>query len=117
MMKIYAAFLIVLLLILQYKFWFDKGGYIYNLQLQAQLEQLQAENQQLKARNLQLARKIILVKDDPNEIEYLARKNLGMIKEDEKFMFIIEDKHKQPGQIDEPPQFPEDKNSGAIKRE
>ena len=90
-MKIYAVFLIILLLILQYKFWFEEGGYFHNLGLQDQLAALEAENDALKARNQELAREIILVKENLDEIESLVRRNLGMIKEDEEFMFIIDD--------------------------
>ena len=124
MMKIFAAFLIVLLAILQYKFWFEEGGFAHNRQLKKQLEVMQAENDKLKQRNLELARKIILVKEDLNEIEALARRNLGMVKEGEQFMFIIEDKNKaqaeapvqsqsQPGQ----PPVPENTSTGNIIRE
>ena len=89
-MKIYAVLLIILLVVLQYKFWFEEGGYFHNLGLEEELAALRAENDQLKARNQQLAKEIILVKENLDEIESLARKNLGMIKEDEEFMFIIE---------------------------
>lgn len=89
-MKLYAIFLLILLLILQYKFWFEEGGFFHNRELTQQLEQMRAENETLKERNRELARKIVLVKEDMNEIEALARKNLGMIKEGEQFMFIIE---------------------------
>ena len=89
-MKIYAVLLIILLVVLQYKFWFEEGGYFHNLGLEEELAALRAENDQLKVRNQQLAKEIILVKENLDEIESLARKNLGMIKEDEEFMFIIE---------------------------
>lgn len=90
-MKIYAVFLIILLIILQFKFWFEDGGYFHNLGLEEELAAVKAENARLKARNQELARQIILVKENMDEIEALARKNLGMIKEDEQFMFIIDE--------------------------
>ncbi len=90
-MKLYGIFLLILLLALQYKFWFEKGGYFHNRELQKQLEAARAENEQLKERNRELARRIILVKEDMNEIESLARQNLGMIKEGEQFMFLIDE--------------------------
>ena len=98
-MKIYAVFLIILLLILQFKFWFENGGYFHNLGLEEELTVVREENAQLKARNQELARQIILVKEDMDAIEALARKNLGMIKEDEQFMFIIDDESEA---VDEP---------------
>ena len=90
-MKIYAVLLIILLIVLQFKFWFEDGGYFHNLGLEKQLDALRAENEQLKARNQELARQIILVKEDMNEIESLARRNLGMIKVGEQFIFIVEE--------------------------
>jgi len=90
-MKIYAVFLIILLIILQFKFWFEDGGYFHNLGLEEELGVVKEENAQLKVRNQELARQIILVKEDMDEIEALARKNLGMIKEGEQFMFIIDE--------------------------
>jgi cell division protein FtsB len=90
-MKTYAVFLIILLIILQFKFWFEDGGYFHNLGLEKELETLRAENDRLKARNQELARQIILVKENMDEIESLARRNLGMIKEGEQFIFIIDD--------------------------
>jgi cell division protein FtsB len=92
----YAVFLVILLIVLQFKFWFEDGGYFHNLGLEEELAELKQENDQLKARNQELARQIILVKEDMNEIEALARKNLGMVKEGEQFMFIIDDKPTDP---------------------
>lgn len=90
-MKIYAVFLIILLILLQFKFWFEDGGYFHNIGLEKELEKLRAENEQLKVRNQELARQIILVKENLDAIESLARRNLGMIKEGEQFVFIIEE--------------------------
>ena len=89
-MKIYGIFLIILLLLLQYKFWFEEGGYLHNRELQRQLTRAREENERLRTRNRELAREIILVKEDMNEIESLARRNLGMIKEGEQFMFVLD---------------------------
>lgn len=120
-MKIYAVFLLILLIILQYKFWFEEGGYIYNIRLEKELAEMKTENKQLKERNLELAHKIILVKEDLNEIEALARQNLGMIKEGERYMFII-DKNKDQKRSSEPAPKQQDKpvkeegNAGTIIR-
>ena len=95
-MKWYAVFLLILLIVLQFKFWFEEGGYFHNLGLEEELEALKQENARLKARNQELAQQIILVKENMDEIEALARKNLGMIKEGEEFMFIIDDQGDLP---------------------
>ncbi len=105
-MKLYGILLLILLLVLQYKFWFEEGGYFHNRELQLQLAQAKADNDKLRERNRELARKIILVKEDMNEIESLARQNLGMIKEGEKYMFIIKD--------DEQPAQKQNVNQGSI---
>lgn len=96
-MKIYGIFLLILLVVLQYKFWFERGGYFHNRELQKKLAEMQSENDRLRERNRELAHRIILVKEDMNEIESLARRNLGMIKEGERFMFIVDDSE-LPGQ-------------------
>jgi cell division protein FtsB len=90
-MKIYAVLLIILLIFLQFKFWFEDGGYFHNMGLEKELDALRAENEQLRARNQELARQIILVKENMDEIESLARRNLGMIRDGEQFIFIIDD--------------------------
>ncbi len=90
-MRLYGIFLLFLLLVLQYKFWFERGGYFDNRELRKQLEAVRVENEQLMERNRELARKIILVKEDMNEIESLARQKLGMIKEGEQFIFLIDE--------------------------
>ena len=90
MMKLYGILLLALLLALQYKFWFEDGGYLHNRELQRQLALMRVENEKLKEQNRALAREIIMVKEDMNEIESLARRNLGMIKEGEQFMFLLD---------------------------
>ena len=95
-MKWYAVFLVILLIILQFKFWFEEGGYFHNLGLEEELAALKEENARLKSRNQELAQQIILVKENMDEIEALARKNLGMIKDGEEFMFIIDDQGNLP---------------------
>ena len=104
-MKIYAVFLLILLVILQFKFWFDDGGYFHNLGLDEELAAVKEENARLKLRNQELARQIILVKEDMDEIEALARRNLGMVKEGEQFMFIIDDKADNKNQNTAPTQL------------
>ena len=94
-MKIYAVLLLILLIFLQFKLWFDEGGYFDNRRLEKQLQKIQSENKQLQDRNRELARKILLIKEDMNEIESYARRNLGMIKEGEKFIIIIDEKNKK----------------------
>lgn len=98
-MKMYAVFLIILLIILQFKFWFEDGGYFHNLGLEKELEELRAENDRLRERNQELARQIILVKENMDAIESLARTNLGMIKEGEQFIFLIDDKKNTDGTV------------------
>ena len=98
-MKWYAVFLIILLIVLQFKFWFEEGGYFHNLGLEEELAALKQENERLKARNQELAQQIILVKENMDEIEALARENLGMIKEGEEFMFIIDEQGNLPGPV------------------
>ena len=99
-MKLYAAFLLVLLIVLQYKLWFEEGGYFYNRELEKQLQAMQDENERLRERNRELSKKILLIKDDLDTIESYARRNLGMIKEGETFVVIVKDDAKDKARQD-----------------
>lgn len=84
--------LIALLLFLQYKLWFSGDSVFTALQLQQQIGVQQTHNQELQARNRALAMEIADLKQESEAIEERARIDLGMVKEDEIFYRVIEDK-------------------------
>ena len=93
-MKWLIAILIVLLLGLQYRLWVGEGSIAHRIELQKAIEQQQAENELLKSRNERLALEIEALKNGTAGIEERAREELGLIKEDETFFMIIDDKNK-----------------------
>lgn len=86
------AFLLFLLVILQYDLWVGKGS-IHEVRLLETAIQVQVkENLGLRERNDALQAEVIDLKDGLEAIEERARNELGMIREDEVFFHIIETK-------------------------
>lgn len=89
-MKMILGALIVLLLLLQYEFWFSDGGMKTVWKLQSSISTQQKMNDQLDKRNQAL---IVEIKDLQNgnaAIEARARQDLGMVKKGEVFYQIIQ---------------------------
>ncbi|MBF0218261.1 MAG: cell division protein FtsB [Gammaproteobacteria bacterium] len=82
--------LIVLLVALQYRFWFGNGGVLRLLQLNGQVETQQEENQRLQERNQELEPEVNNLKHGREAIEERARSELGMVRSDETFYQVIE---------------------------
>ncbi len=83
---------IVLLAGLQYKLWVGQGSFaeVWNLN-QAVAEQ-RDENERLAERNAALEAEVLDLKQGLDAVEERARSELGMIKDDEVFYQIVEDK-------------------------
>ena len=62
---------------------FGRNGYLDYLHLKEQKKQLSIKNQAAEDENSMLRRQARRLKDDPAYIEYIARKELGMIAGDE----------------------------------
>lgn len=84
--------LLVILLVLQSKLWFGNGGLRDGMMLERQVTELRAENKALQQRNRTKASDVRELKNGTDEIEEIARKDLGMIKRDEVFYQILGDK-------------------------
>lgn len=89
-MKSLISFLIAIILILQYKLWFDQGGVPDVVNLKRNLERQVAKNTQLRSRNQALEAEVHNLKQGQNALEERARTDLGMIKDDETFFQILE---------------------------
>ncbi len=87
------AFLLFLLVILQYDLWVGKGSIHEVRQLETAIQQQVKENFGLKERNDTLQAEVIDLKYGLEAIEERARTELGMIREDEVFFHIIETKN------------------------
>lgn len=91
-MKILAASLIALFLTLQYDLWVGEGSITSAWQLEQSIADQQHENERLKSRNDTLAAEVQDLKSGLAAIEERARSELGMIKKDETFVQVIEEK-------------------------
>ncbi|MDX1519561.1 MAG: cell division protein FtsB [Gammaproteobacteria bacterium] len=87
-MRLLISFLVLLLVLLQYRLWFGNGSLtdIHHL-TEIKESQLQ-ENAELQERNHSLAAEVIDLKQGLDAIEERARSEMGMIKEDETFFQI-----------------------------
>ena len=88
-MKVLAAILGALILLIQYPLWLGKGGWLRAWDMNRQLEVQQVKNQQLERRNAGLAAEVRDLKQGTEAIEERARYELGMIRGDEVFYQIV----------------------------
>jgi cell division protein FtsB len=88
-MKILAAVLLALLLVLQYRLWLGDGGMREVAVLRKAIEQQQAENDLLRERNRTLAAEVQDLKKGTTAIEERARTDLGMVGQRETFYQVV----------------------------
>lgn len=89
-MRLITLFLVVLLLLIQHPLWLGKGGWLRVWDLDKQVEAAQKKNDELKARNAKLNSEVQDLKEGTGAIEERARYELGMIKENEIFIQVLE---------------------------
>jgi cell division protein FtsB len=88
-MKILAAVLGALILLIQYPLWLGKGGWLRAWDMDRQLEAQRAKSRGLETRNAALAAEVRDLKQGTEAIEERARYELGMIRGDEVFFQIV----------------------------
>ena len=77
---------VLLLLYLQYLFWFGQGGYVQHQRVQQVIAEQQGKNAELTERNRILAAEVNDLKDGNIAVEEYARLDLGLIKAGETFI-------------------------------
>jgi cell division protein FtsB len=90
-MRYLVAILFILLLILQYDLWVGDGSLATVWQLKKSIAAQKEENKQLRARNDELEGEVKDLKTGLDAIEERARSELGMVKEGETYIQVIED--------------------------
>ena len=90
-MRILVAILLILLLVLQYDLWVGDGSLATVWHLQKEVDAQQLENTYLKERNDALAAEVKDLKTGHDAIEERARDDLGMIKEGETYIQVVEE--------------------------
>ncbi len=88
-MKILAAVLVVLALVLQYRFWAGEGGMREVWQLRGEISKQKDENDQLRERNRTLAAEVQDLKKGTTAVEERARTDLGMVGAGETFYQVV----------------------------
>ncbi len=86
------AILLILLIVLQYDLWVGEGSIAEVRKLESAIELQIKENQILTERNDALKAEVLDLKHGLGAIEERARTELGMIKNDETFFHVIEQK-------------------------
>jgi cell division protein FtsB len=81
--------LLILLIFLQYRLWFEADGIFDMLHLRKQLTHEQLQNEKLKKRNQTLLLQVQHLQQNQDAIESRARQELGMIKKDETFYQVV----------------------------
>jgi cell division protein FtsB len=89
-MKLLAAALAVVLILLQYRLWIASDGVRGVERLERAVAAQQAQNARLTERNSRLEAQVQDLKSGTAAIEELARSDLGMIGPDETFYQVVE---------------------------
>jgi cell division protein FtsB len=89
-MKVLAAVLGALIVLIQYPLWIGKGGWLRAWQLEHELAANKNRNGQLEARNAALAAEVRDLKQGSEALEERARRELGMTRGDEIFFQYVE---------------------------
>lgn len=84
--------LIALIALLQYPLWLGKGSWLKVWEFDQQVLSQHEINQKLQIRNATLDAEVRDLKQGSDAIEERARSELGMIKENEIFFHLLEDK-------------------------
>lgn len=103
-MRLITLSLAALLLLIQYPLWLGKGGWLRVWDLDNQVTAASQKNEELKARNAKLASEVSDLKDGTGAVEERARYELGMIKNDEIYIQIVEQGMLVPVAPQAPPQ-------------
>jgi cell division protein FtsB len=88
-MKWFAAVLLALVVVLNYRIWLSPDGTSEVLRLKESVATQRAENERLKLRNQQLAAEVRDLKQGFGALEEQARSELGMISGNETYYQVV----------------------------
>jgi cell division protein FtsB len=89
-MRLITISLAILLLLIQYPLWLGKGGWLRVWDLDNQVAAAHKKNDELRARNEKLNSEVRDLREGTGAVEERARYELGMIKDGELFIQILE---------------------------
>jgi len=84
--------LVVLIVLLQYPLWLGKGSWLRVWQYSQQIEAHEKRNEYYRQRNDTLREEVRDLKQGQSAIEERARSELGLVKQDEVFFQVIQNK-------------------------
>ncbi len=89
-MRLILILLTALLVLIQYPLWLGKGGWVRVWEQSRQLDAALEKERELKARNDKLASEVQDLKEGTGAVEERARYELGLVKDGEIFVQILE---------------------------
>lgn len=98
-MRLITLTLAALLLLIQYPLWLGKGGWLRAWDLDGQVKAAQQKNDELRARNAKLESEVRDLRDGTAAVEERARYELGMVKQGEIFIQILEPNARLPAPV------------------
>jgi cell division protein FtsB len=93
-MKLLAGVLGALIVLIQIPLWLGKGGWLRAWEVERQVEGARDKNGKLEVRNAGLAAEVKDLKTGTDAVEERARYELGLVRKDEVFVQIVDDKPK-----------------------
>jgi len=91
-MKLLAAILGALIVLIQYPLWIGKGGWLRASQLDTEVTTQKSKNAGFEVRNAALAAEVRDLKQGSEAAEERARRELGMVRDDEIFFQYVDPK-------------------------
>lgn len=95
-MKLLTLALTVLIALIQYPLWLGKGSWLRVWEVDQQIREQRGTNLKLQARNAALDAEVKDLKQGLEAVEERARSELGMIRQDEIFFQILENRDTRP---------------------
>ncbi len=92
-MKVLTLALAALIALLQYPMWLGKGGWLRVWDTDRQLQAQHETNRKLQVRNGALDAEVRDLKQGLGAVEERARSELGMIRQDEMFFQVMDERH------------------------
>lgn len=92
-MRLVQIALLVLVLVLQYRFWFAENGQTDKKRLEKEIAALELELKVQKATNDKLRARVADLKSGDDAVEELARQDLGLIKPGETYIIVVDEKN------------------------
>jgi cell division protein FtsB len=89
-MRLILLSLTALLVLIQYPLWLGKGGWLRVWDHDQQLAEAHQRNDALRARNAKLNSEVLDLRDGTGAVEERARAELGMIRQNEIFVQVLD---------------------------